>query len=109
MQALNQLTEKQRYWYEHLERARRTDNSLAAYAKEQNLDVKTLYHYQSVLRQKGVVQSEVKFTRLTQTSIVEQQNPFSDQICIQLRNGHRIVMPVNAIDLNTLLQTVNAL
>ena len=109
MQALNHLTEKQRYWYEHLERARRTDNSLAAYAKEQNLDVKTLYHYQSVLRQKGVVQSEVKFTRLTQTSIIEQQNPFSDQICIQLRNGHRIVMLVNAIDLNTLLQTVNAL
>jgi predicted HAD superfamily hydrolase len=109
MEPLSQLTDKQRFWYEHLERARRTDNSLAAYAKEQNLDVKTLYHYQSVLRQKGVVQSEAKFTRLTQTSIIEQHNPLSDQICIQLRNGHRIVMPVNAIDLNTLLQTVNAL
>jgi hypothetical protein len=109
MEPTQQLTEKQRYWYEHLERARRTDNSLAAYAKEQNLDVKTLYHYQSVLRRKGVVQSEVKFTRLTQTSVIKQQNPPNDQICIQLRNGHRIVMPINAIDLNTLLQTVNAL
>ena len=43
MEPTHQLTEKQRYWYEHLERARRTDDSLAAYAKEQNLDVKTLY------------------------------------------------------------------
>jgi predicted HAD superfamily hydrolase len=109
MEPTQQLTEKQRYWHEHIERARDTDNSLAAYAKEQNLDVKTLYHYQSVLRQKGVIQSEAKFTRLTQTSIIEQQNPFSDQICIQLRNGHRIVIPINAIDLNTLLHTVNAL
>lgn len=109
MEHTQQLTEKQRYWHEHLERARRTDNSLAAYAKEQNLDVKTLYHYQSVLRQKGVAQSEAKFTRLTQTSIIEQQNYINDQICVQLRNGHRIVVPINAIDLKTLLQTVDAL
>ena len=109
MESTHPLTEKQRYWHEHLERARRSDDSLAAYAKEQNLDVKTLYHYQSVLRQKGVVQNEAKFTRLTQTSIIEQHNPLGDQICIQLRNGHRIAVPVNAIDLNTLLQAVNAL
>ena len=73
MEAKQQLTEKQRYWHEHLERARGTDISLAAYAKEQNLDVKTLYHYRSVLHQECVVQSEVKFTCITKTSIIEQQ------------------------------------
>ena len=109
MEPISQLTEKQRYWHEHLERAKSADTSLAAYAREQNLDVKTLYHYQSVLRQKGFVHGESRFTRITNTSIVEQQHCISDEICIQLRNGHRIIVPVNAIDLNRLLQTVNAL
>jgi hypothetical protein len=108
METTLQLTEKQRYWLEHLERARNTD-SLAAYAKQQNLDVTTLYHYKKILRQKGLIESHSKFTRITQTSIIEQQNFINDQVCIQLRNGHRIVVPANAIDLKTLLQTVNAL
>jgi hypothetical protein len=43
MEPIHQFTEKQRYWYEHLERARNTNNSLAAFAKEQHQDVKTLY------------------------------------------------------------------
>ena len=73
METTLQLTEKQRYWLEHLERARNTD-SLAAYAKQQNLDVTTLYHYKKILRQKGLIESHSKFTRITQTSIIEQQN-----------------------------------
>ena len=103
------LTLKQRFWYDHIIRAREYDSSLAAYAKQENIDLKAMYNYQSMLRQKGVLSAETKFTRVTQTAIVEQKQSASEAVCVQLHNGHRIEVPIGSCDLGALLQMVNAL
>ncbi|MFQ5471232.1 MAG: hypothetical protein ACE5EH_13200, partial [Gammaproteobacteria bacterium] len=97
--ALSQLTDKQRFWYEHLERARASETSLAAYARAQDLQVKALYHYQSVLRQKGIVKTATRFTRVTHASIVEHRSA-NDAVILYLRNGHRVELPVETVDLH---------
>lgn len=109
MELSSPLTPKQRYWHEHLQRAKDFEGSLASYAKQYELDVKALYHYQSVLRQKGVFESSSKFTRITQTTSIERLNSETRCYRIVLRNGHQLEVPLGTLDFTTLLQSVNAL
>lgn len=103
------LTSKQRYWHDQLQQAQSFDGSLASYAKHHSLDVKALYHYQSVLRQKGVIESSAKFTRVTHTTAIDSLSTSSQCYRITLRNGHQLEVPTDSQDFTTLLHSVNAL
>ena len=51
------LTEKQRFWLEHVKACSESDQSMREYAKIHELDPGAFYSAKSVLRQKGVIES----------------------------------------------------
>ncbi len=52
------LTEKQRYWLEHIETAEREGLSPRAYAERHGIRVAQLYYWRSTLRKRGVLGSK---------------------------------------------------
>ena len=50
-----QLTQKQQYWLAHVKQAGREAVSLAAYAKQHDLNLKLFYNMRTILRQKGAL------------------------------------------------------
>lgn len=44
------LTERQRYWHDHLERCRLSGLSVAAYAAEHDLSAAAMYHFRRVFQ-----------------------------------------------------------
>ena len=52
------LTEKQRYWLEHIETAEREGLSPTAYAERHGLRTSQLYYWRSTLRKRGVLASK---------------------------------------------------
>jgi hypothetical protein len=49
----NALTEKQKYWKDHLQRCTDQGIGLAEYARQHDLDVNRLYHWKSVLARRA--------------------------------------------------------
>ena len=47
------LTEKQKYWHDHLQRCTDQGIGLADYARQHDLDVNRLYHWKSVLARRS--------------------------------------------------------
>ncbi|WP_085440118.1 IS66 family insertion sequence element accessory protein TnpA [Magnetofaba australis] len=64
-----ELTERQRYWLEHVRASERTGGTLKAYADAQGLDVQEFYNQKGELRRKGLLdaafEAESRFARLT--------------------------------------------
>jgi transposase-like protein len=54
------LTEKQKFWQQHVLRAQSSNGSLADYARQQQLNAKSLYHWVRVFN---------RTTRTTQASV----------------------------------------
>ncbi len=52
------LTEKQRYWLEHIETAEREGLCPRAYAERHGIRVSQLYYWRSTLRKRGVLESK---------------------------------------------------
>ncbi len=52
------LTEKQRYWLEHIETAEREGLSPGAYAERHGLRTSQLYYWRSTLRKRGVLATQ---------------------------------------------------
>jgi hypothetical protein len=52
------LTSKQAFWLEHIQAASRTSQSLCAYAQAQGLNIKQIYYWNKVLRQRGHLDSD---------------------------------------------------
>ncbi len=66
------LTDKQQYWSEQLERADRNGQSLAEYAKTHNIPVQKLYQWRSTLKSKTTTRTlseEVQFAELFSPSM----------------------------------------
>ncbi len=79
------LTERQRYWHDHLKCARVSGQSLVVYAKEQGLRVKSLYHYAQVARVEVGVQGSkgACFVRISA--------PVVASVCrVHLANGNMV-------------------
>ncbi len=102
------LTAKQQYWYEHLKLASTANCSLADYAKQEQLDVKLLYHYKSILRHNGQL-STSSFVKVTQSSVLRHESFDDDRVSIHLPNDIRIDLPYSLVDLRCLLHSVSAL
>ena len=49
------LTEKQRFWLEHLKACDQSGQSMRQYAQANELEVATLYSWKATLRRKGVI------------------------------------------------------
>lgn len=67
------LTAKQQYWSEHILCAERSGQSLAEYAKAQNIPVQKLYQWRSSLKKMSTtrtIQEEVQFTELVTSNFV---------------------------------------
>ncbi len=48
------LTEKQRFWLDHVRACERSGQSMRRYAEEQGLEVAAFYNWKAALRRKGV-------------------------------------------------------
>lgn len=58
MSALSSLTERQRFWHQHLQRAHDQQVPLTEYAQQHGLSASALYTAKGVLKSKGVLSDE---------------------------------------------------
>ena len=56
---LSSLTERQRFWYQHLQQAFEQPLSLTEYAQRHGLSVSALYSAKGILKAKGMLADEV--------------------------------------------------
>jgi hypothetical protein len=52
------LTDKQRFWLEHVKACNESDQSMREYAEARELDLAAFYSAKSVLRQKGIIEGK---------------------------------------------------
>ena len=92
------LTDKQRYWKEHLDAAQGFDGTLVGYARTQGLDVKTLYGYRTLFRRRDrEVAAPSKFVQAAVAPL---------SVSIQLPNGIRVSVCAQGAELGALLQSL---
>lgn len=108
MAAATQLTAKQQFWHDHIKKAQEAGVSFATYAEQENLNLKAFYNYRYLLRRKGLIESDAKFSRLTPTRISTPQPSAGTVVRITLLNGICVDVPVNESSLEQLLQKVGA-
>jgi hypothetical protein len=82
----NAITEKQKHWYDHLQRCADQGISLADYARQHNLDVNRLYRWKSVFAQKS------RSTAPNITSPTQTQAPFIRAV-VRSASTIRVVFP----------------
>ena len=102
------LTRRQRYWLTHLQACTAAGKTIAAYAKEQELQAKSMYAGKKVLVSKGVLPStdSSPFQRVEVLDV-----PVGSEWQIQLPNGVSVafVSPMDAGTLSTVLNTAAAI
>jgi hypothetical protein len=106
----SELTEKQRYWLNHIETARSRKQPLAQYAKEHQLELKALYNYQGLLKHKGILEAPAApaFVRVKPKSSVEIQSIL--QVHIQFGNQMQATIQAPSTEsLQQILQVVKTL
>ncbi|MBI5450155.1 MAG: hypothetical protein HY940_02245 [Gammaproteobacteria bacterium] len=71
MSLLSSLSERQRYWYQHLQQACEQQLSLLEYAQRQGLSASALYSAKGVLKAKGVLADEgVRPARFSAVTVI---------------------------------------
>jgi len=84
------LTEKQRYWIEHIQNAEAQKVSLASYAKSNQLDLKALYNWKWILSKKGFIDSDTTLVQGLEFTQVRMLTHSTAQLSAHLPNGVRI-------------------
>ena len=90
-----ELTQTQRYWKSHLDALADFDGSAADYARLHGVEVKKLYVYRTVLRERVALASlpnngaDGRFVRVSQTTTVG----LSASVGVTLPNGVRLSLP----------------
>ena len=102
------LTDRQRYWLEHVQACEASEKSIAEYAATQGIAVQTMYAGKSMLVKKGVLPS-TQPTRLQRVQVMEATA--SNQWRIGLPNGVSVAFAgdVDARTLTTVLSTAASL
>jgi len=101
------LTDRQRYWLEHIRACETSGKGVAEYAVAQGLDAKAMYAGKKVLVKKGIMPR----TRRSRFQRAQVMAPVSDSAwCVQLPNGLLVVFSgtVDAKTLSTVLTTAAA-
>ena len=102
------LTKTQQQWLTHVKSAQEQALSMAAYAKQNGLALKSFYHARKVLIKKGALQRTVDNEKLLPMKLTEQpvsQSTLACRIC--LPNG--VAIEVASIELATVLQAASQL
>lgn len=99
MPTQDQLTTKERFWYEHIQRAEGSKQNLSEYAEAHGLSLKCFYNYRSKLRKKGLLES-------SQVKSFIQIKPHANEFgtLIVLPNGARIQAQCNVVALSDLIK-----
>ena len=84
-----ELTERQRYWFDHLKVAEEREIALAGYAAEQGLKTKDLYNWKSQFIKRGLMVSSVRATDFVPVEIAA-----SARCYVHLPNGVRVEFSV---------------
>ena len=98
------LTERQRYWFEHVQACEASGKTIAEYAKVQGLDAKAMYAGKKALVRKGVL-PRTRPVRFQQARVVSAG--LGGEWRIQLPNGVLVAFagPVDASALSLVLNT----
>ncbi len=78
------LTERQRYWLEHIQACKDSGKTIAEYAAAQGFDAQTMYAGKSTLVKKGILPA-LRPARFQRVQVLEA--PLSSQWRIGLPNG----------------------
>ncbi len=77
------LTDKQRYWLEHIQTAEREGLSPRAYAERHGLRTSQLYYWRSTLRKRGVFESKDEPAEFVPVRVRESRT----EVRVHLPNG----------------------
>ena len=96
------LTERQRYWLEHIQACEASGKSMAEYAASKGIAVRAMYSGRKALIKKGVLRAE-RSARFQRVQVMEM--PVSNQWRIGLPNGVSVAFAgeVDARSLSTVL------
>jgi hypothetical protein len=87
-----ELTERQRYWLDHIESCEQLGQSTKAYAELHGLSVSMMYSWRKKLSAKGVLSDRTKScgpSRFERVRVVGAE-PLCGECCITLPNGVQI-------------------
>ena len=102
------LTERQRFWLEHIQACKQSGKTIAEYAAEHGFTARAMYAGKKILVKKGVLPAEPA-ARFQQVRVIEA--PVSNQWRIGLPNGVSVAFTgeVDARSLTTVLSSAAAL
>lgn len=100
----NLLTETQRFWLAHLDKAEATGKPLTVYARAHKLDVAQLYAYRSKFKRRLSAAAASPFVR----AVPAESRPLSGSIRVELRNGVAVVL-TGDVDLPSLCAELSKL
>ena len=109
------LTEKQRYWMNHITTAQSQKLSLSRYASQHNLPLKALYNWHWLLKSKGLVGAEMSAKPFVPVVREHQPNPNKAHnagyvnVTLSFANNTQVDIQVNTTDLGGVLAMVKAL
>ena len=104
------LTERQRYWLEHVQACEASDQSIAEYAAAQDIPAQALYAGKSLLVKKGVLPGRL-LARFQRVRVQVMEATLSSQWRIGLPNGVSVafVGEVDAQSLTAILHSAASL
>ena len=102
------LTDRQRYWLEHIQACEAAGKSIVEYAAAQDFTAQTMYAGKSTLVKKGILPA-LRPTRFQRVQVLEA--PISNQWRIGLPNGVSVAFAgeVDARTLTTVLSSAASL
>jgi len=102
------LTERQRYWLQHIQACQQSGKTIAEYAAEQGFTARAMYGGKKILVKKGVLPA-TQAARFQRVRVMEA--PLSNQWRIQLPNGVSVAFAgeVDARTLSTVLGSAAAI
>jgi len=100
-----QLTKRQEHWLGHLQACETAGMALTVYAKEKQINVKSLYSAKEALIKKGILPRAQRPSRFQRAKVIDISRDFTFRI--QLPNGVCVVAPgsVDSASLSMILKT----
>ena len=107
------LTERRRFWRDHLTACRNQGSTLKAYAEQHQLSRAQLYHWSAKLRRLGLVEELAPSKQEPPPLIpvrIRQENPAGEHCRIELPDGIRLSWPIagDARQLTRILQALES-
>jgi hypothetical protein len=100
-----QLTKRQEYWLSHLQACNSAGLTITAYAKDKQINVKSLYSAKESLIKKGILPRAQRPSRFQRAKVIDISRDYTFRI--QLPNGVCVTAPgsVDSVSLSMILKT----